>query len=88
VVVMKKKLIRHGNSFALIIDRPLMDILHIKDNTVFDIRTDGNILYLVPARNLKIEKEMLKELDEYEKRYSAVVKKHGEDKPQPKRKTA
>jgi antitoxin MazE len=39
-----KKLTKHGNSFALVIDRPILDLLKIDPETPLDISTDGERL--------------------------------------------
>jgi antitoxin component of MazEF toxin-antitoxin module len=36
-----QKLTRHGNSLALIIDRPILELLKIDPDTELDISTDG-----------------------------------------------
>ncbi|HWE51462.1 MAG TPA: hypothetical protein VG273_16840 [Bryobacteraceae bacterium] len=41
---MLKKLTKHGNSFALVIDRPILDLLKIDPDTLLDISTDGERL--------------------------------------------
>ena len=41
---MIKKLTKHGNSFALIIDRPILDLLNIDPDTPLDISTNGKQL--------------------------------------------
>ena len=41
---MLKKLTKHGNSFALVIDRPILDLLKIDPETPLDISTDGERL--------------------------------------------
>ena len=45
---MIKKLTAHGNSAALVIDKPIMELLHITIDTSLDISTDGKILILSP----------------------------------------
>ncbi|MFA6448551.1 MAG: AbrB/MazE/SpoVT family DNA-binding domain-containing protein [bacterium] len=47
---MKKKLTTVGNSLALIIDRPILDLLDIDAETELDIRTDGKGLNITPVR--------------------------------------
>lgn len=47
---MIKKLTRHGNSLALVIDRPILDLLHIDGETPLDISTDGERLVVAPAK--------------------------------------
>jgi antitoxin component of MazEF toxin-antitoxin module len=46
---MIKKLTRHGNSMALVIDRPILDLLHIDNETPLDVSTDGKSLIIKPA---------------------------------------
>ncbi|MGQ9634897.1 MAG: AbrB/MazE/SpoVT family DNA-binding domain-containing protein, partial [Bryobacteraceae bacterium] len=41
---MVKKLTKHGNSLALVIDRPILDLLKIDAETPLDISTDGQRL--------------------------------------------
>jgi len=46
---MIKKLTKHGNSMALVIDRPIMELLHIDDETPLEVSTDGTSLTIKPA---------------------------------------
>ena len=48
---MIKNLTRHGNSAALIIDKALMEILHIDMDTPLEIVTDGQNLMISPVRD-------------------------------------
>ena len=45
---MVKKLIQHGNSVALIIDKPTMEILNKTNETNFKLSTDGKNSILSP----------------------------------------
>ena len=47
---MVKKLTRHGNSFALVIDRPILELLNIDVDTPLEISTDGKKLTFTPAK--------------------------------------
>ena len=47
---MVKKLTRHVNSLALVIDRPILDLLKIDPETPLDISTDGRQLIVAPAK--------------------------------------
>ena len=47
---MVKKLTRHGNSLALIIDRPILDLLKIDPETLLDVSSDGKQLIITPAQ--------------------------------------
>lgn len=46
---MIKKLVRHGNSRALVIDKPILELLHITDETEIEIVTDGTSLTMRPV---------------------------------------
>jgi antitoxin component of MazEF toxin-antitoxin module len=45
-----KKLTKHGNSLALVIDKPVLDLLRIDQETPLDITTDGKRLIVSPAK--------------------------------------
>jgi len=47
---MIKYLTSIGNSLGLIIDRPILDLLHIDRDTPLEIRTDGKTLTIHPLR--------------------------------------
>jgi antitoxin component of MazEF toxin-antitoxin module len=47
---MRKKLTRHGNSLALVIDKPILELLGIARDTVLDISTDGKVLTIAPVK--------------------------------------
>ena len=47
--MMTKRLARHGNSRALVIEKPILDLLGIDDDTVLQLHTDGESLILTPV---------------------------------------
>jgi antitoxin component of MazEF toxin-antitoxin module len=47
-----KKLTRHGNSLALVIDKPILELLKITRDTPLEITTDGQTLTISPSRPL------------------------------------
>lgn len=47
---MVKRLTKHGNSLALVIDEPVLELLKISQNTPLDITTDGKRLIISPAK--------------------------------------
>lgn len=49
--MMIKTLTKHGNSFALIIERPIMELLGIEADTPLNITTDGNALVIHPVQD-------------------------------------
>lgn len=46
---MIKRLTAHGNSAALVIDKPIMELLHIDMETPLEISTDGKNLVISPV---------------------------------------
>lgn len=49
---MIKKLVRHGNSLALVIDKPILALLKIDANTPLEITTDGQALTVAPTSRI------------------------------------
>ena len=55
---MIKSLTRHGNSYALVIDKPILELLRITPQTQLEITTDGSSLIISPvADTAKISKQ-------------------------------
>jgi antitoxin component of MazEF toxin-antitoxin module len=75
---MVKKLIQHGNSAALVIDKPIMEILRITNETVFELSTDGKNLILSPQIENNQEDTVIHSLEKINKRYGTVLKRLGE----------
>ncbi len=46
---MRKKLTRQGNSAALVIDRPILELLGMKPGSVVEVLTDGRSLLVRPV---------------------------------------
>jgi len=75
---MTKRLIQHGNSAALIIDKPIMELLNITNETTFQLSTDGKNIILSPQNEKIQEKDILGSLEKINKKYGKVLKKLGE----------
>ena len=54
---MIKTLTKHGNSYALVIDRPILELLRVSPETPFEVVTDGQCLVLTPIRDAEEEKK-------------------------------
>ncbi len=72
---MIKKLTKHGNSLALVIDRSVLDLLKIDADTPLDISTDGEILIVAPIHDEKRRKKFDKALEAANRRYGRALKK-------------
>lgn len=75
---MIKKMIQHGNSSALIIDKPIMELLHIDDDTLLEISTDGNNLIISPVRDADRMNRLNKSLDKINRKHGETLRKLAE----------
>jgi antitoxin MazE len=73
-----KTLTKHGNSLALVIDRPILDLLHIGPETALDITTDGKRLIIAPATPSARRKKFEAAQEYAHKRYAKAFKKLAE----------
>jgi antitoxin component of MazEF toxin-antitoxin module len=71
---MMEKLIKHGNSLALVIEKPVLDLLGASPETSFDITTDGHALVLVPIKDAKRQKAFKSALSKVNEKYSGTLK--------------
>jgi len=75
---MVKKLTKHGNSLALVIEKPVLDLLGAGPGTSFDITTDGHALVLVPIKDVKRRKAFRSALGRVNEKYSSALKRLAE----------
>ena len=71
---MIKKLTKHGNSLALVIDKGVLDLLDIDDKTPLEISTDGNMLLIAPVRDEERRLLFRAALEKTNKKYSRALK--------------
>jgi antitoxin MazE len=73
---MKKSLIKHGNSHALLIDKAVLELLRIDpETTELEVTTDGNVLVVTPLRDRKTQKELNERLARIDTKYGAAFKR-------------
>lgn len=75
---MIKKLTKHGNSLALVLDRGVLDLLEIDADTPLSIRTDGKCLIVTPAQNTARQKQFQDALAKVNRQYGPALKKLAE----------
>lgn len=77
---MQKTLTKHGNSLALIIDRPILELLNIASTTPLEITTNGEDLIVRPVREEKKgrKKKFDQALADTNRRYGKTLKKLSE----------
>ncbi len=72
---MTKKLIQHGNSAALVIDKAILDLLNVKIDTPLEITTDGKNIIISPQSDQNAEAMILASLEKINHKHSRVLRK-------------
>ena len=75
---MIKTLTKHGNSYALVIEKPILELLRVSPDASFEIVTDGQCLVLTPVRDSEDEKKFQNALDVVHKRFGRAMKRLAE----------
>jgi antitoxin MazE len=76
--MLTKKLSKHGNSLALVIDRSVLELLGIDEKTPLEISTDGRALVVVPARDKRRAKRFDNALADCNQQYGKALKRLAE----------
>ena len=75
---MVKKLTAHGNSAALVIDKPIMELLHITMDTPLEISTDGKNLIISPVtdpeRESRVRDSLKRVASKHDKTFSKLAR--------------
>jgi antitoxin component of MazEF toxin-antitoxin module len=74
---MTKKLIRHGNSAALVLDKALLDLLKVKMDTPLEVTTDGRNIIISPQVNQRAEATLLESLERINQKHGTVLSRLG-----------
>ena len=75
---MIKNLTKHGNSYALVIDRAIMELINLNPELPIEITTNGKSLTIAPATTARVD-EMVKTARAFaNNRYGKVLKKLAE----------
>lgn len=75
---MTKTLIKHGNSLALVIDKPILELLQINPETPLELTTDGNRLLVSPVRDKKRQEKLRGSLAKINRKYGDDLKRLAE----------
>jgi len=75
---MTKTLIRHGNSLALVIDKPILDMLHILADTPLELTTNGDSILIVPVRDKNRQKKLRASLDKINRKFGDDLRRLAE----------
>ena len=72
---MIKKLSRHGNSLALVIDKPILELLKINADTPLEVSTDGRALIIAPSRQADRRSTLAYFLGTASERYESALER-------------
>lgn len=72
---MIKKLTRHGNSLALVIDKAILELLDMDADTPLSIGTDGTCLVIAPAGEPERRARLREALDDGNRRYGQALRR-------------
>jgi len=76
---MVKKFSQHGNSWALVIDRPILDLINVNpESTPMQISTDGNKLIISPVRDTARRRKFEAATEKANKKYGRMFKRLAE----------
>ncbi|MDR3230958.1 MAG: hypothetical protein LBT65_05935 [Synergistaceae bacterium] len=75
---MIKTLTKHGNSLALILDKPILELLNIEPETPISVTTDGKSLILSPIQDRERSEKLTKVRARVNKKYETTFKKLAE----------
>ena len=73
-----KKLTKHGNSLALVIEKPILDLLKMDADTPLEISTDGDVLVIRPQRSRRDNKKVKEALEWVNDHYGSALKRLAE----------
>jgi antitoxin component of MazEF toxin-antitoxin module len=78
-MTIKKKLTKHGNSLALVIERPILDLLGIDDTTLLQVSTpDGTSIVITPLKSAAEKRRFSSALKKINKKYGRALKRLAE----------
>ncbi|MFO1007880.1 MAG: hypothetical protein U0929_18115 [Planctomycetaceae bacterium] len=66
---MNKTLIKHGNSLALVIDKPILELLQITADTQLELSTNGDAILITPVRDKQRQRRLKASLEKINQKY-------------------
>jgi len=76
--MMTKTLIKHGNSLALVIDKPILEMLRISADTPLELTSNGDSLLVSPVRDETRQERLRASLDKINRRFGDDLKRLAE----------
>ncbi len=75
---MISQLTKHENSWAVVIEQPMIDLLNIEPETQLEITTDGKVLTITPVNTTTRRKRFEAALEETNREFGNVLRKLAE----------
>lgn len=75
---MVKTLTKHGNSYALVIDKAIMELLKIQPDTPLELTTNGDKLIITPVRSESRQEKLDRVIEEVNRKFGPAFKKLAE----------
>lgn len=75
---MVKTLTKHGNSYALIIDKPILDLLKFEPGEPLEVTTDGKVLTISRASDASRMSRLSKSLAKVNAKHGKALKRLAE----------
>lgn len=72
---MIKKLTKHGNSWALVIDKPVLELLKIDPEMPLQLSTDGQTLIVAPAPSPRRQRAFEAALAKTNRKFGRALKR-------------
>ena len=75
---MTKTLIKHGNSLALVIDKPILEMLQISADTPLELTSNGDSLLISPVRDKARQEKLQASLDKINRKFGEDLRRLAE----------
>ncbi len=75
---MVKRFTKSGNSYALVVDRAVMDLLNLTPDTLMKMSTDGDEIRFKPLRGSVSDQQIDESLDRFYQKYGRMMKRLAE----------
>jgi antitoxin component of MazEF toxin-antitoxin module len=72
---MIKRLVKHGNSLALVIDKAILELLKIDAETDISVSTDGHSLVVSPVHDAARAERVRKAIAKGNRKYGKALKR-------------
>lgn len=75
---MRKTLTKHGNSLALVIDKPILELLEVGADTPLEITTNGDALIIQPIRDPQRQVRLDASLERLNRQFAPALRELAE----------